>query len=128
MRRGVSIAPAIRVAVENALGQTDVSDNTTPVTLSFSQNPGGGTLAGSVTATAAGGIATGADALSHRVMTWLIEALALVVPPLDAWTRTAWLVDARAAWNALGGIATHAVLFVAVLAAAAVFDLSRRNF
>ena len=71
---------------------------------------------------------TGSDALSHEVMTWLIEALALVVPPLDAWTRTAWLVDEGAPWSALGGIAAHGILFVAILAAAAVFDLSRKNF
>jgi ABC-type transport system involved in multi-copper enzyme maturation permease subunit len=70
----------------------------------------------------------GADALSHQVMTWLIEALALIVPPLDAWTRTAWLVDEIAPWSALGGIAVHGTLFVAILAAAAVFDLSRKNF
>lgn len=70
----------------------------------------------------------GADELSHKVMTWLIEALALVMPPLDAWTSTAWLVDGRAAWSALGGIAAHGALFVAIFAAAAVFDLSRKNF
>lgn len=71
---------------------------------------------------------TGADAPSHQVMAWLVDSLALVVPPLDAWTRTAWLVDATAAWSALGGIAAHGALFVAILAAAAVFDLSRKNF
>lgn len=70
----------------------------------------------------------GADALSHQVMTWLVDALALIMPPLDAWTRTAWLVDDAAAWSVLGGIAAQGVLFVTILAAAAVFDLSRRNF
>jgi ABC-type transport system involved in multi-copper enzyme maturation permease subunit len=70
----------------------------------------------------------GADALSHQAMTWMIEGLALVVPPFDAWTRTAWLVDEGAPWSALAGIAGHGALFVAILAAAAVFDLSRRNF
>lgn len=70
----------------------------------------------------------GADALSHQVMTWLVEALALIVPPLDAWTRTAWLVDDAATWSVLGGIAAQGALFVTVLAAAAVFDLSRKNF
>ena len=69
-----------------------------------------------------------ADALSHQVMTWLVEALAFIVPPLDAWTRTAWLVDDAATWSVLGGIAAQGVLFVTILAAAAVFDLSRRNF
>ena len=70
----------------------------------------------------------GADAPSHQVMTWLVEALALIVPPLDAWTRTTWLVDDAATWSVLGGIATQGVLFVTILAAAAVFDLSRKNF
>jgi ABC-type transport system involved in multi-copper enzyme maturation permease subunit len=70
----------------------------------------------------------GADALSHQVMRWLVETLALLVPPLDAWTRTAWLVDAAAPWSALGAIAAHGGLLIVILAAAAVFDLSRKNF
>ena len=71
---------------------------------------------------------SGADALSHRVMTWLVEGLALVVPSLDAWTRTAWLVDRAASWSALLAISAHGALFVVILAAAAVFDMQRRNF
>jgi ABC-type transport system involved in multi-copper enzyme maturation permease subunit len=70
----------------------------------------------------------GAKELSHQVMTWLVEGLALIVPALDEWTRTAWLVDAGAAWTALPGIAAHGALFVTVLAAAAVFDMHRKNF
>ena len=71
---------------------------------------------------------SGGDALSHRVMTWLVEGLALVVPSLDAWTRTAWLVDQAASWSELLTIAAHGALFVVILAAAAVFDMQRRNF
>lgn len=71
---------------------------------------------------------SGGDALSHRVMTWLVEGLALVVPSLDAWTRTAWLVDQAASWSELLTISAHGALFVVILAAAAVFDLQRRNF
>jgi len=70
----------------------------------------------------------GADAPSHRVMQWSVEALALVVPPIDQWTRTAWLVDEAAAWAPLAAIAAHSALLVAILTAAAVFDLHRRNF
>jgi ABC-type transport system involved in multi-copper enzyme maturation permease subunit len=70
----------------------------------------------------------GADAPSHQVMQQLVEALALVVPPLDQWTRTEWLVDAGASWGALPGVAAHSALLVVILTAAAVFDLHRRNF
>jgi hypothetical protein len=66
--------------------------------------------------------------LSHRVMTGLIEALALVIPPLDGWTRTAWLVDRSAPWGSVLQIAAHSALFVVILAAAAVFDMQRKNF
>ncbi len=71
---------------------------------------------------------SGADALSHQFMSWLVEGIAVVIPGLELWTRTAWLVDQPAGWGALGGIVGHGVLFVLVLAAAAVFDLYRKNF
>lgn len=70
----------------------------------------------------------GAEALSHRVMASLVEALALVMPALDQWTRTEWLVEAPASWLALAAIGAHAALFVAIFGAGAVFDLYRRNF
>lgn len=70
----------------------------------------------------------GADTLSHQVMYWLVEGLALIVPALDAWTQTTWLVDGPAAWSALFAIAAHSALFVVILTAAAIFDIHRRNF
>jgi ABC-type transport system involved in multi-copper enzyme maturation permease subunit len=70
----------------------------------------------------------GAQELSHQLMTWLVEGLALVVPALDQWTRTTWLVDGGAAWPGLPRIALHSALFIAVVAAAAVFDMHRKNF
>ena len=70
----------------------------------------------------------GAHTLSHQAMTWLVEGLALVVPSLGDWTRTTWLVDGIHAWNALPQIALHSALFIAVVAAAAVFDMHRKNF
>jgi hypothetical protein len=69
----------------------------------------------------------GGDALSHRFTTSLIEGIALVIPGMELWTRTAWLVDHPAAWSALAGIVAHGALFVVVLASAAVFDFYRRN-
>jgi len=70
----------------------------------------------------------GADALSHRFMTGLVDGIALVIPGLELWTRTTWLVDQPAPWSALAAIVGHGVLFVTVLGAAAVFDLYRKNF
>ena len=69
-----------------------------------------------------------AHAPSHQVMRWLIEALAYVVPPLDQWTRTEWLLGHAPAWTSVGALTAHAALFVAIFAAAAVFDMQRRNF
>jgi ABC-type Na+ efflux pump permease subunit len=70
----------------------------------------------------------GADALSHKVSTGVVEALALIIPALDTWTSTAWLVDAVPSWSALAQIGAHSVLFVTIVAAAAVFDMHRKNF
>jgi len=69
-----------------------------------------------------------ADAPSHQVLAWLVEGLALVVPALDQWTRTEWLVDQPASWSTLALAGGHGALFVVVLTAAAVFDMHRRNF
>jgi len=70
----------------------------------------------------------GADTVPHQVMQWLIEGIALIVPPIDQWTRTEWLVDHSGSWTMLAAVAGHAVLFAVVVTAAAVFDLQRRNF
>jgi ABC-type transport system involved in multi-copper enzyme maturation permease subunit len=70
-----------------------------------------------------------AHTLSHQFMAGLVEGLALIVPALDGWTRTVWLVEGAAtAWSALAIIGLHSALFVTVLAGAAVFDMHRRNF
>jgi hypothetical protein len=68
-----------------------------------------------------------AGALSHQVMARLIEALALLMPALDSWTQTAWLLDQRPHWSTLLGLAAHTALFVLIFASAAVFDMQRRN-
>jgi ABC-type transport system involved in multi-copper enzyme maturation permease subunit len=70
----------------------------------------------------------GSGSLSHQVTGWVVEGLALVLPALDGWTQTAWLVNQRASWSDVGLIAAHGALYVALLAAAAMFDLYRKNF
>lgn len=70
----------------------------------------------------------GADSPFHVLMQWLFDALALVLPALDAWTQTAWLVNEPARWERILGIAGEGMLYVALLAAATMFDFYRRNF
>jgi ABC-type transport system involved in multi-copper enzyme maturation permease subunit len=71
---------------------------------------------------------SGADALSHHFMNAIMECLSWIVPALDQWTQTSWLVDRPALWSAIAGLAGQSLVFVIVLAAAATFDMHRRNF
>ena len=71
---------------------------------------------------------TGTDTFTYQAARLVTEGLALVIPSLDGWTRTAWLVDGAAPWPALLQLGGEAALYVALLAAAAMFDFYRRNF
>ena len=55
---GAVITPAVTVAVEDANGNIETSDNTTQVSLAIGTNPAGGTLSGGSAVTVASGIAT----------------------------------------------------------------------
>ena len=69
----------------------------------------------------------GGDTLSHQVIALLVEALALILPALDRYAQSAWLVDSTAAWPLVGANAVQAAVYVALLGAAAMFDFYRRN-
>lgn len=71
---------------------------------------------------------SGTDALSHQAMALLVEGLSLVMPALDRWTQTAWLVNERAAWPDIGMLVLQGLLYLVVLGAAAMFDFYRKNF
>jgi ABC-type transport system involved in multi-copper enzyme maturation permease subunit len=70
----------------------------------------------------------GADTFAYQLARLLTEGLALVIPAFDGWTRTAWLVNEAAPWPSLLQIAGEGALYVALLAAAAMFDFYRKNF
>ncbi len=55
---GSAITPAVQVAVEDANGNIETSDNATQVSLGIGTNPGGGTLSGGSAVTVASGLAT----------------------------------------------------------------------
>ncbi|HXZ51050.1 MAG TPA: ABC transporter permease [Burkholderiales bacterium] len=65
--------------------------------------------------------------LAHRLAQWAIDVVALLLPRLDAATRTEWLIygapSAGAYATALAGLALYSVLLVA----AGLFDFHRRN-
>jgi hypothetical protein len=69
----------------------------------------------------------GDNALSRQMMGWLVDALALVLPALDRFSQSAWLVDGAAGWSAIGICALQATVYTALLIAAAMFDFYRRN-
>lgn len=71
---------------------------------------------------------SGQDTLSQQFTSLLTESLAYVIPALDQWTATAWLVDAAPEPALLAAIGLQGMLYVALLAGAALFDFYRRNF
>ena len=71
---------------------------------------------------------TGADTPSHQVIQFVVETLALVLPALDAWTQTAWLVNQHVPWSAVFQLIALSALYVVLLAAGAMFDFYRKNF
>lgn len=71
---------------------------------------------------------TGADTFSHQAIQFMVDALALVMPALDMWTQTAWLVNQPAPWSTLLELAGMSALYIALLAGATMFDFYRKNF
>jgi hypothetical protein len=70
----------------------------------------------------------GNDVLSHQIMSWGVEGLALVLPAFDRYTQSAWLIDNNAAeWSVSAIRAAQALLYTILLGAATMFDFHRRN-
>ncbi len=64
---------------------------------------------------------------SQDVIAVVINALAAVLPHLDQFTRTEWLVYQTGNWNNLPAILAQSAIFLALITAAALFDLYRKN-
>jgi ABC-type transport system involved in multi-copper enzyme maturation permease subunit len=65
---------------------------------------------------------------AQQVFQFAADGLALVIPPLDAWTRTEWLLNEQAPWSLVLQMAGQSALYVVLLAAATMFDFYRKNF
>jgi len=64
---------------------------------------------------------------SRHVMNTVFETLAAVLPRLDAFTRTEWLVYNSGSLGSLSTIVIQTVVCMALLGGAALFDLYRKN-
>lgn len=64
---------------------------------------------------------------AQQAMTGAVDVLALLLPRLDAFTRTEWLLYASGGWPDLAGIAAQTAIYVGLLAACALCDFYRRH-
>ena len=108
LAEGGAMSPAVRIAIEDALGST-VPSATNAVTLAFAANPSGATLAGTTTVQAVNGLATFADLRLDRPGSGY--TLAAAVPSLAGATSAPFAVYLafRALSTAVQGSHTCAV-------------------
>lgn len=65
---------------------------------------------------------------SERLTGGMIDGIAALLPALDRMTQTGWVVDGPAGAAFLTVVIVPALVYVALLGAAAAFDLYRQNF
>jgi len=70
---------------------------------------------------------SGADTLSHQITRALMEGLGFLMPALDRWTETGWLVNNVPEFHVLADIFAQAGIYLALLVAATLFDFHRRS-
>jgi len=66
-------------------------------------------------------------ALGPQVADWIVQGIAIVMPRLDRMTQGAWLADAGPTAADLGSALAQTVIYVALIVAAALFDLYRQE-
>jgi ABC-type Na+ efflux pump permease subunit len=69
----------------------------------------------------------GQGTLSQQVTQGFVEGLGYLIPALDRWTETAWLVNAAPDSSVLFAILAQGVIYTGLLAAATLFDFYRRS-
>lgn len=67
------------------------------------------------------------DTLSQQVITVLIDGIAFVLPELQRFASTEWLVYHTGRWEALLPIVGQSLIYISLLAGASLFDLYRKN-
>ncbi len=66
--------------------------------------------------------------LSHQVMVIVIDAIAFLLPALDQFSKTEWLVYGGGGGSEYMFVIGQTVIYIPLLFAAACFDLHRKNF
>jgi ABC-type transport system involved in multi-copper enzyme maturation permease subunit len=66
--------------------------------------------------------------LSHLVITKVVDIIAFLLPALDQFSKTEWLVYGGGGSSEYIFIAVQTVIYIPLLFAAACFDLHRKNF
>ncbi len=66
--------------------------------------------------------------LVRQMTNGLLNAIALLLPRLDLFTQTSWLVHHTGGSTDLPALALQTLIFVSLLVGAALFDLHRKNF
>lgn len=69
----------------------------------------------------------GGDSLSQRAIDALLAGIAFLLPSLDRFTSSEWLIYHTGGWQDLGPVLGQTVIYVALLVAVALFDLYRKN-
>ncbi|WP_256077134.1 ABC transporter permease [Massilia sp. YIM B04103] len=85
-------------------------------------------LARSVAALQLIGQHSGAADAGQRAIAAGMDLLALVLPTLDRFTRSEWLVYHDGSWRQLAVVLGQTAVYLLLLAAAALFDLYRKEF
>jgi hypothetical protein len=67
------------------------------------------------------------EMLSQDVINYLMKGIGYLLPRLDEFTRTEWLVYQSGSWTVIAPLLGQAVIFLSLLTAAALFDLYRKN-
>lgn len=69
----------------------------------------------------------GDESMARRLAAFSVDAVALILPPLDRATQSAWLVYAPPSAGEMASVIAALSLYCALLSAAGLFDLHRRN-
>jgi ABC-type transport system involved in multi-copper enzyme maturation permease subunit len=69
----------------------------------------------------------GGATLSQRAISAAVDVISAVLPHLDRFTRTEWLVYPGHDWPALPALLIQTAIYLALLIGAALFDLYRKN-
>lgn len=71
--------------------------------------------------------AGGGQASGRRLLSYGLDGIALLLPQLDRYTRSEWLLYGGGSAAELATLALQALVFISLLTAAALFDLYRKN-